>query len=83
LLRKGAPMSEEREIIQYAEEVDEELAQLRVAVWDLVDLLDANGMVVDLEAGHSGDGPVIRLCRMTGKPIPPRLKAWLAKSNST
>ena len=76
------PKSEEQEVIRYAEEVDQELAQLRVAVWDLIDSLDATGGFVDLEAGCGGDGPVIRLCRMTSKPVPPRLKAWLEGSNA-
>src|SRR5215210_1707662 len=53
------------EVIQYAEEVDGELAQLRVAVWDLIDDLDATGGFVELEAGRGSEGPVVRLCRMT------------------
>jgi hypothetical protein len=72
----------EDEIIRYAEEVDQELAQLRVAVWDLIDLLDANGSLIDLETGQGGNGPVIRLCRMTSKPLPPRLRTWLEGSGS-
>ena len=76
------PKSEEQEVLQYAEEVDQELAQLRVAVWDLIDLLDDTGGFVDLETRHDGEGPVIRLCRMTSKPLPPRLKAWLEGSDA-
>ena len=68
---------EEQEVIQYAEEVDQELTQLRVAVWDLIDDLDVTGGFVELEAGRGSDGPLVRLCRMTSKPLPPRLKAWL------
>jgi hypothetical protein len=74
--------AEEQEVIQYAEEVDQELAQLRVAVWDLIDDLDATGGFGELEAGHGGNGPVVRLCRMTSKPLPPRLKAWLEGSGA-
>jgi hypothetical protein len=72
----------EQEIIRYAEEVDQEIVQLRAAVGDLIDSLDEAGGLIDLEAGCAGDGPVIRLCRMISKPLPPRLKAWL-ESTST
>jgi len=72
--------AEEQEVIQYAEEVDQELAQLRVAVWDLIDDLEMTGGFVELEAGRGGDGPVVRLCRMTSKPLPSRLKAWLDRT---
>lgn len=71
------PMSEEQEVFEYAEEVDQELTQLRVAVGDLIDDLDATGGFVELEAGRGGNGPAVRLCRMIFKPLPPRLKAWL------
>ena len=71
------PTPEEQEAIRYAEEVDQEIAGLRAAVGDLIDLLDATGGFIDLEAGCGGDGPVVRLCRMVSKPLPPRLKAWL------
>ena len=74
------PKSDEQEVIQYAEEVDQELTQLRVAVWNLIDLLDDTGGFTALETGRCGDGPVIRLCRMTSKPVPPRLRAWLEGS---
>jgi hypothetical protein len=60
--------AEEQGVIQYAEEVDQELIQLRVAVWDLIDDLDVTGGFVELEAGRGSDGPVVRLCRMTSKP---------------
>ena len=76
------PKSEEQEVLQYAEEVDQELTQLRVAVWDLIDLLDETGGFTALETGHGGDGPMIRLCRMTSKPLPPRLKAWLDRTGA-
>ena len=72
---KEQPEPEEQDALQYAEEVDQELTQLRVAVWHLIDLLDDTGGFIALEAGHDGDGPVIRLCRMTSKPLPPRLRA--------
>jgi hypothetical protein len=71
------PKPEEQEAIRYAEEVDQEVVRLRVAVGDLIDGLDASGAFVELEAGRGGDGPVVRLCRMISKPLPPRLKAWL------
>ena len=74
--------AEEQEVIQYAEEVDQELTQLRVAVWDLIDDLDVTGGFVELEAGRGSDGPVVRLCQMTAKPLPPRLKAWLDRTGS-
>jgi hypothetical protein len=73
------PKSEEQDVLQYAEKVDGELAQLRVAVWDLIDDLDSTGGFVELEAGRGSEGPVVRLCRMTSKPLPPLLKAWLDK----
>ena len=76
------PKFEEQDVIQYAEEVDQELAQLRAAVWNLIDDLDETGGFVALETGRGGDGPVIRLCRMTSKPLPPRLKAWLGGSGA-
>ena len=75
------PKSDAQEAVQYAEEVDQELTQLRTAVWDLIDDLDATGGFVELEAGRGGNGPVIRLCRMTSKPLPPRLKAWFESSS--
>ena len=71
---------EEQEVIQYAEEVDQELTHLRVAVWDLIDDFDATGGFVELEAEQGGNGPVVRLCRMTSKPLPPGLKAWLEQA---
>jgi hypothetical protein len=73
---------EEQDVIQYAEEVDQELAQLRAAVWDLIDDLDDTGGFIALETERGGNGPVIRLCRMTSKPLPPRLKAWLEGSGA-
>jgi hypothetical protein len=73
------PRPEEQEVIRFAEEVDQELVRLRVAVGDLIDGLDAADAFVALEAGHGGDGPVVRLCRMISKPLPPRLKAWLER----
>jgi hypothetical protein len=76
------PKLEEQELTQYAEEVDHELTQLRAAVWDLIDDFDATGGFVELEAGHGGDGPVTRLCRMTSKPLPPMLKTWLEKGDA-
>ena len=72
----------EQEIIQYAEEVDQEIVQLRAAVGDLIDSLDEAGGLIDLEVGCAGDGPVIRLCRMISKPLPPRLKAWLESTRT-
>ncbi len=72
----------EQEVIQYAEEVDQEIVQLRVAVGDLIDSLDATGAIIDLEAGCAGDGPVVRLCRMISKPLPSRLKAWLENART-
>ena len=76
------PTPAEQEVIRYAEEVDREIAGLRAAVGDLIDLLDATGGAIDLEAGCGGDGPVVRLCRMASKPLPPRLKAWLESSGT-
>ena len=76
------PKSEEKEVLQYAEEVNQELTQLRVAVRDLIDDLDATGGFMDLKAGRDGNGPVICLCRMTSKPLPPRLKAWLEQAGT-
>ena len=73
------PKPEEQEAIRYAEEVDQEVVRLRAAVGDLIDSLDATDAFIDLEAGHGGDGPVVRLCRMISKPLPPRLRAWLEK----
>jgi hypothetical protein len=73
------PKPDEQEVIQYAEEVDQELAQLRAAVWDLIDRLDDTGLLIDLETGCGGNGPVIRLCHMISKPLPPNLKAWLER----
>jgi len=81
-MSEAQPKSDEQEALQYAEEVDQELAQLRVAVWDLIDLLDDTGGFVDLETGQGGEGPVIRLCRMTSKHLPPKLKAWLEGSGA-
>jgi Domain of unknown function (DUF4209) len=54
------PMPEEQEVIQYGEEVDQEIAGLRAVLGDLIDLLDATGGF-GLEAGCGGDGPVVRL----------------------
>jgi len=71
------PKPEEQEAIRYAEEVDREVVQLRAAVGDLIDGLDATDAWFALEAGPGGDGPVVRLCRMISKPLPPRLRAWL------
>jgi hypothetical protein len=71
------PAPEEQEVLQYAEEVDKEIAGLRAAAGDLIDLLDATGGFIDLEAGCGGDGPLVRLCRLISKPLPARLKAWL------
>ncbi len=51
------PEAGEREAIRFAEEVDQELARLRAAVWDLIDGLDATGGFAELEAGRGGDGP--------------------------
>ena len=68
--------------MRYADEVDQELTQLRVAVWDLIVDLEATEGFVVLEARRGGDGPVIRLCRMTSKPLPPKLKAWLEKGDA-
>jgi hypothetical protein len=73
------PTPEEQEVIRFVEEVDQELVRLRVAVGDLIEGLDATGGFAELEAGHGGDGPVVRLCRMISKPLPPRLKAWLER----
>ena len=78
----GEEQPVEQEVIQYAEEVDQEIVQLRVAVGDLIDSLDATGVAIDLDAGCGGDGPVIRLCRMISKPLPPRLKAWLERART-
>ena len=71
----------EQEVLRYAEEVDQEIVHLRMAVGDLIDSLDATGAVIDLEAGWGGDGPVIRLCRMISKPLPPRLRTWLESAH--
>ena len=79
---KEHPKSEEQEVLQYAEEIDDELAQLRAAVWNLIDDLDDTGGFIALETGHGGNDPVIRLCRMTSKPLPPRLKTWLEGSGA-
>jgi hypothetical protein len=79
------PMPEEQEAIRYAEEADREVVRLRAAVADLADLidgLDATGGFAELEAGLGGDGPVVRLCRMISKPLPPRLKAWLERTGT-
>ncbi len=76
------PKAGEQEVLQYAEEVDQELTRLRAAVRDLIDDLDATGGVMELEVGRGGDGPVIRLCRMTSKPLPPGLKAWSEKAGA-
>ena len=78
----GGEKPVEQEIIQYAEEVDQEIVQLRLAVGDLIDSLDGTGADIDLEAGCGGDGPVIRLCRMIAKPLPPRLKTWLESART-
>ena len=78
----GEEQPVEQEVIRYAEEVDQEIVQLRVAVGDLIDSLDETGGLIDLETGHAGDGPVIRLCRMISKPLPPRLKAWLERTGT-
>ena len=58
------PKPEPQEVIQYAEEVDQVLTP-RVAVWDLIDDLNATGGFIDLGTGRDDDGPVIHLCRMT------------------
>jgi hypothetical protein len=76
------PMPEEQEAIRYAEEADRDVVRLRVAVGDLIDRLDATDAFVELEAGLGGDGPVVRLCRMISKPLPPRLKAWLERPDA-
>ena len=76
------PRPEEQEAIRYAEEVDREVVRLRAAVGDLIDRLDAADAFVELEAGLGGDGPVVRLCRMISKPLPPRLKAWLGRTGT-
>jgi hypothetical protein len=78
----GEEQPVEQEVIQYAEEVDQEIVQLRVAIGDRIDSLDTTGVAIDLEAGCGGDGPVIRLCRMISKPLPPRLKAWLERART-
>ena len=66
MLQEGVLMSEEshmeQEVIQYAVEVDQEIVQLRMAVGDLIDSLDAAGVTIDLETGRGTAGPVMRVC---------------------
>ncbi len=42
-MRAEQPTSAEREVRRSAEKIDQELAELRAAVWDLIDGLDAIG----------------------------------------
>lgn len=52
------------------------------ALSDLIDAIDNVRGFIDLEAGCSGEGPVVRACEAIGKPIPPNLAAWLKECES-
>ncbi len=53
----------------------------KTALSDLIDSL-CESQSFEIEAGCSGEGPIVRACRAIRKPLPTELREWLREGDN-